>query len=98
MILILIMGLFLLLLSFCMWSDGDEEISIGLAAFAILFISIQCYGFLKKNELKVPNNSIQSSITTNCETLVSKDGTVRVDIYTVHTNVSNVNAVKLEKE
>lgn len=104
MILILLLGLFCLFLSFMMWMEGDEDVSVIVGAMGIILIIMSCWGLFLKDPApsEVPNNFIQSSITTNCETLLSKDGTVRIDIYTVHTNyvekIATNNTVKLEKE
>ena len=89
-----------------MWmeNDNDKALSLIVATIGIMLIFMSCWNLFLKDPIppEVPNNLIQSSITTNCETLLSKDGTVRIDIYTIHTNyvekVATNNAVKLEKE
>jgi hypothetical protein len=99
MIFILLLGLFCLFLSFMMWMENDVVLSLPVAAIGIILIFMSCWNlFLRKDPIppEVPA-TIPSSITTNCETLLSKDGTVRVDIYTIRTNIVS-NTVKLEKE
>ena len=92
----LIVGLFVLIISCIVWDDQDYLNSLGCAILGIISILLSIIIFIgiKKNKSSIETNMPIVTITTNCETLVSKDGSIRINIYTTHSN----NVVKLEKE
>ena len=88
----LIIGILCIIVGICViFLCGKEDNKTPVPATSIQTNVVQA--------VAITNPTLTTVITTNCETLLSKDGTIRVDIYTVKTNtVATFPTLKLEKE